>query len=199
MSASVWYEQVDRALVDEIRQSVIVNNKHGVPVYLDADAVKVRKPEEDFKIEVFPCVSIYSTNAPFDVKRYNPVPVVKDRFPEIHKARVEDTAVSFNLDYQIDLWSKYQTEMNEMTKSWLLKHFRQFNLSVSDDGGNDRSCNVLMTNQPTKSDLVSGANRLFHTYFTYSIWVELDNETRYNVNMVTSIKITDDVTQVGGQ
>lgn len=198
MSASVWYEQIERALTREIKESVVIYNKKGNPIPLDDKAITVRKPEDDFLVETFPCVSIYSPTSQFDVQRYNPVPVVKERYPEIHKMRVEDTAVSFNLDYQIDFWSRYITDMNDMTRSWLIKHFRQFNLPVIDVGGYDRNCNCMRTNELTKSDLVQGGKRLFHSYLTYRIWVELDEETRYNVDMVTSVKITDDVTIIGG-
>ena len=34
------------------------------------------------------------------------------------------------------------------------------------------------------SDLVSGGERLFHKIIIYQIWVEIDEETRYNVPMV---------------
>ncbi len=65
-----------------------------------------------------------------------------------------------------------------------MKHFRQFNLDVVDDGGTERSCNCLRQGRLVKSDLVSGGERLFHSVIIYHIWVELDSETRYNKPMV---------------
>ena len=98
---------------------------------------------------------------------------------------MEDSAVPFNLTYQIDFWSRYQEDMNNMTMLWLAKHFHQFNLTVIDDGGTERSSNCLMIGVPFKSDLVLNGERLFHTIISYQIWVELDSETRYNISMIT--------------
>ena len=186
MSANVWFEQVDIGLLNEIKNTVRVKNSKGVLVPLEDKALIVRKPEEDFKFEVFPCVSIYNTNSKFDAVRYSPDPIVVERNLTESTATMEDTAVPYELFYQIDFWAQYQEDMNQMTMSWLAKHFRQFNLTVTDDGGTVRSCNCLISGQPTKSDLVLNKERLFHSIISYRIWVELDNETRYNVPIVTS-------------
>lgn len=185
MSANVWFEQVDTGLLKEIRDTVRVKNSKGVLVPLDDNAVIIRKPEEDFKIEKFPCVSIYNLSYKFDPVRYSPEPVLVRKDIENHVATMEDTAVPYNLYYQLDFWAKYQDDMNTMTMRWLLKHFRQFNLTVKDDGGVERSCNCIIADEPKKSDLVLGGERLFHTIISYRIWVELDDETRYNVPIVT--------------
>ena len=76
-----------------------------------------------------------------------------------------------------------------MTRSWLVKHFRQFNLPVIDDGGVERTCNCMMKGSVVKSDLVLNKERLFHSIVNLEIWVELDDETRYNMPVV----ITHDV------
>lgn len=184
MSANVWFEQVDIGLLEEIKNTVMIKNRKGVLVPLEAKALIVRKPEEDFKFEVFPCVSIYNTNSRFDTIRYNSEPVMVEKDIENSVAVMEDSAIPYELFYQIDFWSEYQDDMNQMTMSWLSKHFRQFNLTVTDDGGVVRSCNCLMSGQPVKSDLVLNKQRLFHTIISYRIWVEIDNETRYNVPII---------------
>ena len=58
-SESVWFEQVDSALISLIQSTVSVYNSQGtlVPV-----PVKVRKPDEDFKIEEYPCITLYNFN-----------------------------------------------------------------------------------------------------------------------------------------
>ena len=189
MSANVWFEEVDIGLIEEIKNIVRVRNSKGDLVPLSDDAIIVRKPEEDFKLEVYPCVSIYNTNDEFDAFRHNPEPIQVARDIDNHMITMEDPAVPFKLYYQIDFWSNYQTDMNEMTKSWLAKHFRQFNLPVVDDGGTKRSCNCLMSGKPRKSDLILNNERLFHTIISYCIWVELDGQTRYNVSMVKDREI----------
>lgn len=185
MSANVWFEEVNTALKQEIEDTVRYVNTNGVLTALDEDkAIIIRKPEEDLKFEVFPCVSIYNSTYGFEPRRYNPAPVVVGRNEQTKQVELEDPAVPFNLNYQIDFWSEYQTDMDTMTRTWLAKHFRQFNLDVIDDGGVKRSCNCLASRNVVKEDLVLNDSRLFHTIINLQIWVELDGETRYNMPMV---------------
>lgn len=184
MSANVWFEEVNTGLKQEILKYVKFIDKSGKRVLIGDNAVFVRKPEEDFKPEVYPCVSIYNKSYEHDWIRYDPVPVKLDIDKFSKKIEMEETAVPFKLFYQIDFWAKYQTDMDCMTRTWLLKHFRQFNLDVSDDGGVARSCNCLQIGQIVKSDLVLNKERLFHSIVNLEIWVELDEETRYNMPVV---------------
>ena len=182
MSANVWFEEVDTGLIKEIKNTVEYKNSNGVLVPIEN--VIVRKPEEDFKIEKFPCVSIYNLDYKFDPMRYDAEPVKVGEDIETKKAIMEESAVAFNLIYQLDFWAEYIDDMNTMTRTWLMKHFRSFNLNVIDDGGTKRSCNCYMSEKPKKSDLVLNKQRLYHTIISYCIWVELDNETRYNEDMI---------------
>ena len=184
MSANVWFEEVNTGLLEELRNTVRIKDANGVLVTLPDNALVIRKPEEDFKFETFPCVSIYNLDYKHEPIRYNPAPIKIGEDRENHVVNFEDPAVSFNLTYQIDFWAKYQTDMDCMTKAWLMRHFRQFNLPVIDDGGTERTCNCLMQGSVVKSDLVQGGERLFHSIIKYQIWVELDDETRYNTPMV---------------
>lgn len=186
MSANVWFQEVDTAFMKEIYDTV----RHRDPyteqlIRLDeSNGVIVRKPEEDFKFEVFPCVSIYNLYYAMDKQRYNPNPVVVERNIAEKKAIMEEPAVTFTLSYQLDFWARYYEDMGDITRTWMAKHFRQFNLPVVDDGGVLRSCNVFMSENPKKNDLLVKNDRLFRTIFSYKIWVELDDETRYNEAMV---------------
>ena len=76
--------------------------------------------------------------------------------------------------------------MDCMTRTWLIKHFRQFNLDVIDDGGVKRSCKCMQKGQVMKSDLVLNKERLSHSIVNLEIWVELDDETRYNMPVVVT-------------
>lgn len=191
MSASVWFEQVDTGLLEEIKNTVRVRNSKGVLVPLEDESLIVRKPEEDFKIETFPCVSIYNLSSKFQPLRYVNDPIVVSKDVEAKLATVEDSAIPYELLYQIDFWAEYQEDINQMTMSWLSKHFRQFNLKVTDSGGKERTCNCLRDGDLHKSDLVRGGERLFHSIISYRIWVEIDEETRYNVPIVGDVAITD--------
>ena len=55
LSESVWFEQVDTALINYIKGIVKLPNSNGV---LTSVPVKIRKPDEDFKIEEYPCITL---------------------------------------------------------------------------------------------------------------------------------------------
>ena len=196
MSANVWFEEVNTGLLQEIHDTVRVKDAKGVLIKLNREkAIVVRKPEEDFKFETFPCISIYNLTYRHEPLRYNPAPIKVEEDIDNKVVILEDPAVSFNLDYQIDFWSKYQEDMDCMTRTWLVKHFRQFNLKVVDDGGVERTCNCLTQGSIVKSDLVLNGDRLFHSIIKLQIWVELDDETRYNKPMVVQRDIDANETQ----
>lgn len=184
MSANVWYEEVERGLKEEILKTVKYLSTAGTIEPVTSEMVFVRDPEEDLREELIPCVTITPLFDRFDPKRYNPNPVIMSRNEEENMLEMQDSAVSFNLYYQIDFWSRYREDMNVMTRTWLKGHFRQFNLTVIDDGGVERSSNVLLNEQMKSSDLLKNQTRLFHSIISYVIWVELDDELGYNVNMV---------------
>ena len=189
MSANVWFEEVNIGLIKELKDSIRIKGANGSLIALPDKAFTVRKPEEDFKFETFPCVSIYNKDYTHDPLRYDPHPVAVNYDTDNSIVTIEETAIPYNLNYQIDFWSKYHTDMDTMTRTWLSRHYRQFNLSVTDDGGVERSCNVLAMGSVVKSDLVLNKERLFHSIVNYKIWVEIDDEVRYNSPMVSDIGI----------
>lgn len=184
MSANVWSEEVERGLKQEILNTVFYLTDTGIKAPLTEDMVFVRDPEEDLREEQIPCVTITPLYNRFDARRYNPNPVIMSRNEEENLLTMQDSAVPFNLFYQIDFWSRYKEDINLMTSTWLRKHFRQFNLKVVDDGGTERSSNVIVNESLRESDLLKNQKRLFHSIISYVIWVELDDEVGYNVHMV---------------
>lgn len=190
MSANVWFEEVNNGLVNDIYDTVRQVDVRGNLVPLDkGKQIVVRKPEEDLKFEKYPCISIYNRSESFDPLRYDPNQVVVSRDYKNHQIMVEDPHISFTLSYQIDFWARYQTDMDTITRTWKEKHFRQFNLSVVDDGGNERTVNCMVKGDTVRADLVDGKERLFHSIVNLEIWVELDSETRYNEPMVDDLSI----------
>lgn len=191
--SSIWKEEVDKGLIEEIFNTIKVKNSMGVLVPLESKEkqVLIRKPEEDFKPEKYPCISIYNTDDKFSPERYNPSKI-KRKYSN-NSCELVNSAVPFDLSYQIDFWSRYQSDMNDMTREWLKHHFRQFNLLVKDDGGEEVYINCLQKGSVKKSDLMSGGKRLFHSIISYVMWVEIKDETPYNVNVATKVNI--DVSQ----
>ena len=196
---SVWKEQVERSLIEEIYSSVRIKNENGelIPLSNKSKQVLIRKPEESFKPEKFPCISIYNKGDAFAPTRYESGnEKLKKRLTDGSYV-LENRAVPFNLTYQIDFWSKYQSDMNDLTMTWLMHHFRQFNLLVNDTEGKEISINCIKNGTLVKSDLMQGGERLFHSILTYTIWVEIKDETQYNVDVVEKVVI--DVSQEKGR
>lgn len=177
MNDSVWYEQVDIALVELLRNTIQIDGK---PV-----KVVVRKPDEDFNEEDYPLVSIYALFDRFSVDRYSPEQVVVRVDYEKSLAVLEDSAVPYDLYYQIDFWATLQSDMNSMTKQWKSFSKRWFNLEVEDESGVLRSCFVMLRNDFGKSDLIRNGKRLFHSFGTYKIQTEIDDNVQSIVPILT--------------
>ena len=189
LSESVWFEQVDSALIDYIQGIVRLPNEYSV---LTPVPVKVRKPDEDFEIENYPCITIYNLYSSRDEVRYFPDEVVVSRNNEKGTLILEKSAIPYSLHYQIDFWSRKQSHMNDMVRMWIGNHpDKSFNLPVKDFSGQDRDCFVLMTDDLKKSDFLNGTQRTFHSVLTYKVWVEIDEIIRREASMVTSISYPD--------
>lgn len=177
MSESVWFEQVDSALMKLLRTVIQID---GNPV-----KVVIRKPDEDFNEEDYPLVSLYNLYDRFSKGRYSPEPVVVSRNFDSNTAVLEESALPYDLFYQIDFWASLQSDMNSMLKQW--KSFAPFwfNLDVLDESGNPRSCFVISRNDFSKADLLKEGKRLFHSFGTYKVQVELDTNNSEETAMVT--------------
>lgn len=184
-SESVWFEQVDTALINYIKGIVKLPNSNGV---LTSVPVKIRKPDEDFKIEEYPCITLYNLYSVRDEERYFPDTVVVERDVDNHKLIEEKSAIPYSLFYQIDFWSRQQSQMNDMTRMWLGHHpDKCFNLPVKDLSGNNRDSLVLMTDDLKKSDFLTDTKRTFHSVLTYKVWVEIDERIRTEGYLITEI------------
>lgn len=175
MNSTVWYEQIDRGLIDFIQNTVKLSDSGGqlVPV-----PVTIRKPDEDFKRENYPMVTIYNLwTSKRDEIRYYPFKIPVEINKDTGKAFMERPAVPYSLNYQIDFWSVMQSEMNEMLRQWEFEVSRDFNLPVVDTGGTLRYAHALQTGENlSKTDRLSDGSRVFNTSITYRIWAELDEE-----------------------
>lgn len=187
MSKSVWFEQIDSSLLDFVSSIVFVNNSEGIKVPVP---VIIRKPEEDFKIEVYPSVSLYNLYSMLNRERLDDIEeVIVNRDFEKGTLNIEKVAIPFVLAYQIDFWSKYQSDMNLMTQLWLSHTGRYFNLPVKDQSGNDRNVLVMLSDSISKQDLLDGSDRIYHSFATYKVFTELDEEIQSTIPMVSNIRI----------
>lgn len=188
MSSSVWYEEIDTALIEYIKGIVTLKNSEGIEVSVP---VRVRKADEDFKKEDYPMVTIYNLfTSKRDEVRYYPFDVLTSYDANTAKGILQKTAVPYSLQYQIDFWSVLQSDMNKMLAKWEFYVSRDFNLPVIDSGGTPRSTHCLQKGDSLKKiDKLSNGNRVFHSALTYRIWAELDEEVSKDCDIVTSVII----------
>lgn len=185
-SESVWFEEVDTALLGYIQSVVLLPSSYGglFPV-----SCFVRKPDEDFKVEQYPSITIYNVSSIRDDFRYYPEPVVVSCNAESKTLVAERSAIPYVLTYQIDFWSRLQSDMNEMTRLWFSNiPERYFNLPVLDKSRKPRSCFALQSGNLVKSDFLDGTARTFHSTITYKINVELDERISEVEPLVTEVQ-----------
>lgn len=188
--STIWYEDVDNGLVNEILKCIkYIDRKTGLPVALPKDNIILTKPEDEYKDEVYPSVHITHLFESHDKNRYNPNQLIVGRNYEENVAQMKDSPVPFSLFYQLDFYSKFQTDINTMTSSWLKKHFRQFNLKVTDSDGDEVTINVMVNENMKSADYLEGYERIYRRIISYRIWVELDDEIIYNVPMVKDVSV----------
>lgn len=188
-----WHEEVDKAFKKELLKNIKYSKK-GVLTDIPSKNVVVRKPEEDYKIEVYPSVSVYNITdtlaldrQPFS--RYSKLDVVRQEQAIGTYSRPNEP---LNLSYQLDFFAKYKTDMNAMIHSWISSgHLFQWNLMLNEDSADilSNSCNVMQTGSIVHSDFLEEKERIFHDIITYTIWVEIADETVYTTNIAESVTI----------
>lgn len=148
-SESVWFNQVDTALLKFITS---IFDKEEVYTF-------VRKPDEDYKIEKYPCISIYNIGYTRNPLRYNPMESRVGRREDIPYMYLEKSAIPYDLEYQLDFWSVYQSDMNDLTRKWLGKFPDGYiNLPVLDASSNERNSFMRQKGSIKKSDKIGRAH-----------------------------------------
>lgn len=190
MSSTVWYEEIDTALIEYIQGVVKLPDSSGNALSVP---VRIKKADEDFKREDYPMVTIYNLfTSKRDEARYYPFDVMTSFDAGTNKGVLEKTAVPYSLQYQIDFWSVLQSDMNKMLAKWEFYVSRDFNLPVIDSGGTLRYAHCLQKGDSMKkSDKLNDGNRVFHTAITYRIWAELDENVTKECDIVTGIHISE--------
>lgn len=182
--ASVWYQQVEEALMDLVKKTIIINNV-GVKTI-------IRSPEPEFAIEEFPSVSISNIGTYFDKSRFEDYWARGEKHLSENKLEILPPAFPYNLDYQIDLWSHYHSQINDMSRMWLGNVSPHHVLTVVEsteviDGEtvqNLRDCTMFAIGVQ-EADIVTNNKRIFHRIYQYRIWVELDERLPILKPMVT--------------
>ena len=181
MNGTVWNKQIDRGLIDYL---------HGIFNI----PVRVRKADEDFKVEDYPMIVIQNTMvSKRDAQRYYPFEVEASRDAQAGTILLEKSASPHTLTYQFDICSLKQAELIDLIAQWQLSVSDHFNLPVTDSGGTTRYANCFQSGQGLRrEDKLHSGERLFKSTMTYSIWAEVDvssNADTETVYTVTDIEV----------
>ena len=182
---SVWWENVDRALLNMFKGIYIIKTEKGVQT-------KVPIPVEFFPLNMntkkytYPMVMIRHQGETFDIDRYDPNPIKVSQVDG--KAIYEDSAIPYKLHYQIDIATEKQRDMNNIMKQ-IITMFRPRGLiKVVDDGGNERNCYYSYVAKPIHQldyYAVRGEDRLLRTVILFDVNVEVDSGEQREVRIVT--------------
>lgn len=182
MNNSVWYEQIDKALISFITNKVKLS---GVPAH-----VFVRKPEEEFKETTFPCITIYNLSTkPHQSQEDFPREAILPYNSAEGVLYIERKPSLFEHLYQIDFWARYQSQMNEMLYIWCSEVEKDFNLTVKTISGSPSSIYLVEDRNIRKSDLLSGKERLFHSFMSYRVYSDIDTGKKETVPMITDVEV----------
>ena len=170
-SHTVWYEEIHRGFIELFGE--LFHNR--VPVY-------VRKPDEDFKVEKFPCIILQVLDTQFSIPRwykFDSYVVARDK--ENFRGILDKTPLPFDISYQIDFYAIKQKDLDELNVKWLFKFRRDLVLPVKcrgweRDGDTDYEDGVLVLpeGRVRRIDQMSGKDRLFRSCHTYNVHAKIE-------------------------
>lgn len=181
-SETIWFEEVDRGLINLLEEIQIPIEGILSPVYVD-----VKKPDEDFKVDVYPSISVYAFNYSFDRSRES---TLKEEITEVDTdkliGKLEEVPKPYKFNYKVTLWSKLQSQMNYMSRMLNAKIGHFHNLEVKDVSGVPATVFMELKNPISKSDMLIGKERTYQQVYTYDIWVNIDERTQTDVPITSN-------------
>lgn len=180
MNGSVWYKEVDTALLTLI-PTILTIGVTAIPVY-------ITNPEREYVVSVYPSCSVSKHPEEFATARFNNVSEVVSTNPTEFTCEVEEPAKPYNLIYQINIWTEYLVDSDELTRKWQGKIGKDYVLTVEDTEGNTRYCKVKLRDVVNSPEGDEG-EIMYHNIFIYEIWVELDEIPAETKSMITTVTI----------
>lgn len=182
---SVWWENVDRALLQKFRGICITKTLKGkdnqVPVPVEFFPLNMNTTKY-----TFPMMMIRHQGETFDMDRYDSSPV---RVSQVDgKATYEESAIPYKLHYQIDIATEKQRDMNTIMKQIISMFRPRGMIEVVDDSGVSRSCYYTYVTKPLHNldyYAIRGEDRLLRTVILFDVNVEIDSGEQREVRIVT--------------
>lgn len=180
VSSTVWNREIFEGFQNLLKE------KFG-----NAYPVKVRKAEEDFKVESYPCIILQITSSLFNVDRYykrDRYLVVKDT--DQYTGISEDSPLTYDINFQMDFYAEKAGDLDTMVIKWLSFFRRDFNLKVKTRGGEETDVHVMPDGTVKRMDELNGSDRLFRSIFNYKVYgVLFEHENREEVPLLKEVVV----------
>lgn len=200
MSESIWSREIEEGLKNFFNSFLKYIDEEGEEQPI---SVKIRKPEGDFNEESYPVIYLQNEQQKLSTVRYDPTKTIISRNEENNTVIVEDAPLPFECVYQIDFYSLYQSELNEMLQKFLAYTHggRYFNLPVKDQSGHNWNLLVMRRGGTmTRRDYIGkdtasfqgytqGDARLFHGLFYITVHTQLNENIREEKYYVTNKEV----------
>lgn len=177
MSNSVWFGEVDQALVKLLKRIY----GDSIQIYFNAS-----RDLNDKKVN-YPYIKIIHLGEVFDLERYDPNRQVIGYDAENSTITYEDSALPYNLNYQIEIITDSNKSNNLNTLKWASNSRAFSTLKVIDNGGVERYC-FMSCKQPVNLEENADNDKvLFRHIIRATIRVEVDESTPEVVKVATKI------------
>lgn len=174
MSNSVWYKEVDTALYKLIRKLIDPD----IQVFFNTERDLIKEPPK------YPYARILHLGEQFAFKRYDPSKQVIDIDTESGFITMEDSALPYDLNYQVELISNSNNLHHTTSLKWASKVRPFFTLQVIDNGGTKRHCFVSATRPVTIDEQSQDDKTTFRYIIRLKVRVELDENTPTTTKLV---------------
>lgn len=189
MDKSIWVEQIDTALIKYIQSIIRVEDTSLNLVPLSA---YIRNPEKLFKPKTMPCALIYNYDMTLAKDPYSDDLLVSRNTPkegeDFLTANFEKPALNANLFYQIDFFTKMQSDMNSISKTWIAHTGNYFSLPVIDKSGSNDVATVSLIDFVKRDSFVED-ERIFRWIFSYKISAIIDESSIVVKKLVEQVEI----------
>lgn len=149
--------------------------------------VVVRKPDEDFKIEKFPCAVLQIPTYTFSVDRWSKV----DRYVAGIKGNrflIDSYPLPFDVYLQMDFYTETQDDMDILQIKWLSHFGRDLMLKVETRGGKPDRVLVLPEGGARRLDEVFGKDRLFRLIQNFRVFARIEEH-----DAIDTVRIPDKI------
>lgn len=181
MSSTVWLEQTDTALKSFLQSFMNLSGK--------VLPVTIRKPDEDFKSEKYPMITLYTYSLLPLRSEYDNLFKNVEINDEEHELLREEADIPFMFAYQVDFWAKMQSHMNQMLFLWQSQVKRDFILPALTMTGEESEIYVITKRSVVKSDIIDSTERIFHSIISLEVYTNIQEHNRSAIPMVSTVDI----------